>query len=175
MEVAWDPFTRDANIGKTALRRLITSSALRIRPGESDLHELESTDGNRFVYRSLGRVQIAFWEWGVVWCRVVEDTPALGNQQGLDLSTPTFLVRQLRAYLQAHPQGDTPALVFGAALGNDDFHRQPEHRDIVSRTAASHGTWNSPNTGDGQPKQPWSPPLQLEWSITAPGCRSATA
>ena len=80
------------------------------------------------MHRSIGRVLNSFWKWGTVWSRVIEDTPALNQQPGLDVSIPTFIARHLRAYVQAHPNVSSSSLLCGAAIGDDDLHRDPEHR-----------------------------------------------
>jgi hypothetical protein len=142
--------TREANISITTLRRMMDCENIRLLSGESDLHEMETLNGFRFLWRCLGRVLLRIANWRDVWCRVNEDTAMLGQEPGLDMTIPTSQAQQRRVWLRDDPATTTPSRLFGAEDDDDDLHRNPELRHIGARVALSRCTW-TPASGSTSP------------------------
>ena len=141
--VAWDHVSRKACVSVTTLRRMMGNENIKLLSGESDLHEMETLNGVRLLWRCKGRVLLRFADWKDVWCRVIEDSPMLGETPGMEMTIPTFLAQQLRVLLRDDPTTTTPSRIFGAEDGDDDHHSHPAGRHIGARRATSSGTWSA--------------------------------
>ena len=128
--VAWDHVSREACVSVTTLRQMMGNENIRLLPGESDLHEMETLNGVRHLWRCKGRVLLRFADSKDVWCRLIEDTPMLGETPGMEVTIPTFLAQQLRIVMRDDPTTTTPSRLFGAEDGDDDQHHNPAMRHI---------------------------------------------